>query len=228
MLFQVEVGNATAETAITLFWRQFEGDPEGRSYADAIVRGVTDDLAAIDDRLRKASTHWRLERMSRVDRNLLRLGAWELVARKDVPVELDDDMGVAAPGAEHVGLHREPRGVELLRVIAEGLGQDELGGIVRAVALGEGLAALDVDLGHALDDLTRGNDTHSATSERPDAVVLIRVGVEHDRELGALARDRLGERHEALGGRREKLRVDEDQPRGAFDPIRRRAEAPGA
>jgi N utilization substance protein B len=97
MLFQVEVGNATAETAITLFWRQFEGDPEGRSYADAIVRGVTDDLAAIDDRLRKASTHWRLERMSRVDRNLLRLGAWELVARKDVPraVILDEAVELA-------------------------------------------------------------------------------------------------------------------------------------
>jgi N utilization substance protein B len=97
MLFQVEVGNATAETAITLFWRQFEGDPEGRSYADAIVRGVTDDLSAIDDRLRKASTHWRLERMSRVDRNLLRLGAWELVARKDVPraVILDEAVELA-------------------------------------------------------------------------------------------------------------------------------------
>ena len=97
MLFQVEVGNATAETAITLFWRQFEGDPEGRSYADAIVRGVTDDLSAIDDRLRKASTHWRLERMSRVDRNLLRRGAWELVARKDVPraVILDEAVELA-------------------------------------------------------------------------------------------------------------------------------------
>ena len=97
MLFQVEVGSATAETAITLFWRQFEGDPEGRSYADAIVRGVTDDLSAIDDRLRKASTHWRLERMSRVDRNLLRLGAWELVARKDVPraVILDEAVELA-------------------------------------------------------------------------------------------------------------------------------------
>jgi transcription antitermination factor NusB len=41
--------------------------------------------------------HWRLERMSRVDRNLLRLGAWELVARKDVPraVILDEAVELA-------------------------------------------------------------------------------------------------------------------------------------
>ena len=32
-----------------------------------------------------ASTHWRIERMSRVDRNVLRLGTWELAHRVDVP-----------------------------------------------------------------------------------------------------------------------------------------------
>ena len=57
------------------FWRETPGDPEGRDYADAIARGVAGELAEVDDAIRKASTNWRLERMARVDRNVLRLGA---------------------------------------------------------------------------------------------------------------------------------------------------------
>lgn len=97
MLFQVEAQGATADEAIRLFWRQFDIDPEGREYADAIVRGVTEAGAALDDVIRKASSHWRVERMSRVDRNLLRLGAWELSASREVPraVVLDEAVELA-------------------------------------------------------------------------------------------------------------------------------------
>src|ERR1700751_3340812 len=89
MLFQLEASGASAPQTIELFWRasadaDFEPDPEGRSYADTIVRGVADTLAAVDKRITQASQHWRLERMGRVDRNLLRMGTWELMAQKDV------------------------------------------------------------------------------------------------------------------------------------------------
>jgi N utilization substance protein B len=98
MLFQVEASGVTAEQAIDLYWRSFaaDADPEGRAYADDAVRGVVarDEL---DDHIRKASTHWRLERMSRVDRNVLRLGVWELAHRRDVPraVSLDEAVELA-------------------------------------------------------------------------------------------------------------------------------------
>ena len=97
MLFQVEASSVTPDLAIELFWRTFEADPEGRSYADALVRGVVENLTAIDDRITKASKNWRLERMSRVDRNLLRLGSYELMFRDDVPraVILDEAVELA-------------------------------------------------------------------------------------------------------------------------------------
>jgi len=101
MLFQVEAQGATADEAIRLFWRQFDIDPEGREYADAIVRGVTEAGAGLDEIIRKASSHWRVERMSRVDRNLLRLGAWELSASREVPraVVLDEAVGLGVLAA---------------------------------------------------------------------------------------------------------------------------------
>lgn len=85
MLFQMEAQETSAEATIALYWRHFDGDPEGREYADAIVLGVGGTVAELDRSLTVASAHWRLERMARVDRNILRLGAWELKFRPDVP-----------------------------------------------------------------------------------------------------------------------------------------------
>ncbi len=98
MLFQLEASGVSSDQAVELFWRtNEEADPEGKSYADTIVRGVADNLDAIDKRVTAASQNWRLERMSRVDRNLLRLGTWELMFRSDVPraVILDEAVELA-------------------------------------------------------------------------------------------------------------------------------------
>ena len=98
MLFQVEASGVSPDQAVDLFWRTFEdADPEGKDYADAVVRGVIGNLDAIDKRVTAASQNWRLERMSRVDRNLLRLGTWELMFRTDVPraVILDEAVELA-------------------------------------------------------------------------------------------------------------------------------------
>ena len=99
MLFQIEASGTDADGAIALFWRSFgaDADPEGRAYADACVRGVAAAGSALDERIAKASQHWRVERMARVDRNVLRLGTWELASRPDVPraVVLDEAVELA-------------------------------------------------------------------------------------------------------------------------------------
>lgn len=97
MLYAVEAGASQAEQVIHEFWRELPGDAEGRPYADAIVRGVSESLAAIDERIRNASTNWRLERMTRVDRNVLRMGVWELLSSPEVPraVVLDEAVEIA-------------------------------------------------------------------------------------------------------------------------------------
>jgi len=107
MLYALEAGGGAAEQIIRDFWRELPGDAEGRAYADEVVRGVASELAATDERIRAASRNWRLERMTRVDRNLLRMGAWELLRRPDVPravildeaVELAKRYGAAESGA---------------------------------------------------------------------------------------------------------------------------------
>ncbi len=85
ILYATEASGQGVEAAIYDYWREMPGDAEGRAYADTLSRGVTGTLDALDERIRKASTNWRLERMTRVDRNLLRVGAWEILNEPDVP-----------------------------------------------------------------------------------------------------------------------------------------------
>jgi len=61
------------------------------------VRGVTQKREEVDARIASASVNWRLERMTRVDRNVMRLGGYELMFRLDVPraVILDEAVELA-------------------------------------------------------------------------------------------------------------------------------------
>ncbi len=97
MLFAIDATGNDTDQAISDFWRELPGDAEGREYADALVRGVREDGQKLDDRIRAASQNWRLERMARIDRNALRLGAYELLTRTDVPraVILDEAVELA-------------------------------------------------------------------------------------------------------------------------------------
>jgi N utilization substance protein B len=97
LLFSMEASGQTADEAIPGFWHTFEADPEGREYAEAIVRGVEKTKPELDALITGAATNWRIERMTRIDRNLLRLGAWELAKRDDVPraVVLDEAVELA-------------------------------------------------------------------------------------------------------------------------------------
>jgi transcription antitermination protein NusB len=97
MLFALEASGAEVDRVIVDYWLETPGDPEDRLYADELVRGVSRELEQTDARLRAASKNWRIERMTRVDRSVLRLGAFELAHRPDVPraVILDEAVEIA-------------------------------------------------------------------------------------------------------------------------------------
>ena len=97
--------DADIDRLIYDFWRETPGDPEGREYADALVRHVHANLAAIDERIQAASSHWRIAGMARVDRNVLRLCVSELETG-EVPraVAIDEAVELAKRyGAETSG-----------------------------------------------------------------------------------------------------------------------------
>jgi transcription antitermination protein NusB len=62
-----------------------EGEAPSNPYTAVLVRGVTEHRARIDEVLEQFSTDWSLARMPAVDRNVLRIGVWELLWAEDVP-----------------------------------------------------------------------------------------------------------------------------------------------
>ncbi|HEX6577254.1 MAG TPA: transcription antitermination factor NusB [Jiangellaceae bacterium] len=69
----------------TLARRAAAGSPPLSEYTVTLVEGVVKNLERIDELLSTYSVDWTLERMPAVDRNLLRIGAYEILFRDDVP-----------------------------------------------------------------------------------------------------------------------------------------------
>ena len=67
---------------------ELEIEQAAQSFARELVAAAVTRTAEIDDLIAGASKNWRIDRMSRVDRNILRLGACELLAFRDVPVKV--------------------------------------------------------------------------------------------------------------------------------------------
>jgi N utilization substance protein B len=93
VLYQLDGSDVSVEQGLRLFWQNFareEGDIDDgtRDFTTALVRGMREHQTEIDALIGKASRNWRLERMARVDRNLLRLAVYELKYCEDVPAKV--------------------------------------------------------------------------------------------------------------------------------------------
>ena len=62
-----------------------EGEGPTNDYTAVLVRGVVEHQARIDGLLSTYAQGWSLQRMPAVDRNVLRLGVWEVLYAEDVP-----------------------------------------------------------------------------------------------------------------------------------------------
>ena len=74
-----------------------DGEGHTNPYTETLVRGVVDQQARLDELLARYSRGWELSRMPAVDRNILRLGLWELLYADDVPdaVAVDEAVDLA-------------------------------------------------------------------------------------------------------------------------------------
>jgi len=86
MLFQADLGRQSPDEVRSTFWRSSdEIEPTVRGFAEDLFRSAVDRQEKIDELIAHHSKHWRLERMSAVDRNLLRMAVGEMLAYKGTP-----------------------------------------------------------------------------------------------------------------------------------------------
>jgi N utilization substance protein B len=79
ILYQLEFDPAEAGAAVDAFWKKKRGTAETREYSRWLVEGVLSRREEVDTAIQAVSEHWRVPRMATVDRNILRLAAYELL-----------------------------------------------------------------------------------------------------------------------------------------------------
>ena len=83
-----EAAQRRTDPLVTLQDRIAQNDPPVPSYAEELVKGVVANQARIDELLTTYAQDWTLDRFPAVDLQVLRIGAYELLFRTDVPDEV--------------------------------------------------------------------------------------------------------------------------------------------
>lgn len=87
MLYALDANPAAGvrETLQTFREEQTDVSSKVREFAEGLVQGVQEHREVIDGAIKDRSTNWSLNRMPRVDLNVMRLAAYELMFRQDIP-----------------------------------------------------------------------------------------------------------------------------------------------
>ena len=94
LLFQRDFNTGVARADLEQFARDRLRDEALEVFCLGLFDGVTAHLAELDRRISAAAENWRLHRMPAVDRNILRLGTYELVHAEDTPVAVAVDEAI--------------------------------------------------------------------------------------------------------------------------------------
>ena len=93
-LYQLDVLSDNVETSQIEFDKELEsflttqetvGDEDTKKFMVTLARGVFENLEGIDRIITKYSENWKISRMSKIDRNILRLAVYEMLNLSNIP-----------------------------------------------------------------------------------------------------------------------------------------------
>jgi transcription antitermination protein NusB len=87
-LFFVDMGRYDSQEALLLFRSRFNPNEAVLPFFVELTSGVVHNRAAIDSIVERFSKHWKLGRMSCVDRNILRIAVFEMLRCPDIPAKV--------------------------------------------------------------------------------------------------------------------------------------------
>ena len=92
MLYQCEVGRTGASEAMATYWPARGGEEavpdRQREFANGLVLGTVERQAEIDRLLAAHAQNWRVERMAVIDRIVLRMAVYEMLAAGETPAKV--------------------------------------------------------------------------------------------------------------------------------------------
>lgn len=84
-LYQIDMSGVHRDEILTFDWLDKKYDDATIDFARRLVQGTINDLRKIDDHIKRQLEHWDLDRVSYVDRAILRFSTYSLFSQNDVP-----------------------------------------------------------------------------------------------------------------------------------------------
>ena len=84
-LYQAELNGVGPLDNFPLLCDNFQVDPQVMPQAEQLLQGIVSHAEELDRLIGQYARNWRVGRMSVIDRNLIRLGAYEMLHREEVP-----------------------------------------------------------------------------------------------------------------------------------------------
>ena len=94
VLYEWALTGRAIDVVLERFWRVHEESEEVRIFAERLARGSCERTDDIDPRIDDQAVNWRLDRLSNVDRGILRLGVYELMNEADTPAAVVIDEAI--------------------------------------------------------------------------------------------------------------------------------------
>jgi len=85
VLYQIDASKIDVDEAIALFRDSFGMPQELVEFSTQLIKSTLDHIKEIDALIKNCSEHWSLERMSTVDKNILRMAVCEFLYCDDIP-----------------------------------------------------------------------------------------------------------------------------------------------
>jgi len=106
-LYQWDMTGSGVETILAGFWEAHPSPPEVTEFTERLVYGTVAHVDEIDPLIGAQAEHWRVDRIGKVERSILRLGAYELLVERSTPqaVVIDEAIEISkrfcGPDAGH-------------------------------------------------------------------------------------------------------------------------------
>ena len=85
VLYQLDITKDSPKEGLKVFFRDHRIPVDSQPFVTHLVQGTVTHLSEIDALLSQSATNWALGRMAVVDRNILRLGVFELLFGNETP-----------------------------------------------------------------------------------------------------------------------------------------------
>lgn len=84
ILYRLEFDNRPLEETIVQYWENKRAHRATREYSTWLVNGIISHQKKIDTFIQQASEHWRISRMTLIDRNIIRIATFEMLYEENI------------------------------------------------------------------------------------------------------------------------------------------------